>query len=225
MPEWIDHADHLVPLLVAMVCGALLGCERERQAHQAGLRTTMLITVGSALFAALGRWMTTADFGGGDAVSLDPTRMASYVAAGVGFLGAGTIMRHGGRMHGLTTAATVWVAAAIGTCAGLRFYLPALLATASILIVLAALRPFRDLIRPPESARTIDVAIRRQGMNENLLEHLTGEYRAEVEILERHDALLMVRIRYAINHREATEFLHRLEPLTDPQSLPSGCRE
>lgn len=108
-------AQDLLSLAVALCLGAFIGLERELSDKAAGLRTNILICLGSCLFAILSREIAGA--GGGD-----PTRISSYIVSGIGFLGAGAIMREGEHVTGLTTAATIWVVAAIGVAVGSHFY-------------------------------------------------------------------------------------------------------
>ncbi len=109
----IIELDMVIRLLIAAVAGGVIGYERERAVKPAGLRTNILVCTGAALFTIL-----SSNFGG---IS-DPSRIAAAVVIGVGFLGAGTIFRMGERTIGLTTAATVWVVAAIGLALGAGFY-------------------------------------------------------------------------------------------------------
>jgi putative Mg2+ transporter-C (MgtC) family protein len=128
--------DLALRLLLAAGLGAAIGIERELRRKPAGLRTHILIAVGSALFATLSIQLAT---GGGT-----PDRMAAQIVTGVGFLGAGAILRSGDSVHGMTTAATIWVNAAIGTAVGAGEYTMAALATLVTLIVLAALLPLEQ---------------------------------------------------------------------------------
>ena len=120
-------------LALAAVLGGAIGLEREYHRKPAGLRTNMLIALGSALFSIL-----SVELGAGAG---SPDRVASQVVTGIGFLGAGAILRSGENIHGLTTAATIWVNAAIGMAAGIGSYVVATGAAALTLIVLAIL-PF-----------------------------------------------------------------------------------
>ena len=99
-------------LFVAAVLGAIVGLEREIGAQPAGLRTHMLVSMGAALFT----------MAGADVLGSDPTRVAAQVVTGIGFLGGGAIFKEGINMRGLTTAAALWVTAAIGLATGLRMY-------------------------------------------------------------------------------------------------------
>jgi putative Mg2+ transporter-C (MgtC) family protein len=98
-------------LVTAAILGGILGFERELRQKSAGLRTNMLIAIGSALFTLMSYELA-------EATGADPTRIAAQIVTGIGFLGAGAIMRTEGGVQGLTTAATVWVNAAVGRAAG-----------------------------------------------------------------------------------------------------------
>jgi putative Mg2+ transporter-C (MgtC) family protein len=123
--------EALVRLALAAVLGGAVGLEREYRQKPAGLRTNMLIALGSALFSIL-----SIELGAGTG---SPDRIAAQVVTGIGFLGAGAILRSGDHIHGLTTAATIWVNAAIGMAAGLGSYTVATVAAAITLVVLALL--------------------------------------------------------------------------------------
>jgi putative Mg2+ transporter-C (MgtC) family protein len=123
----------MMRLLLAAGLGGAIGVEREIRKRPAGLRTNILIAVGSALFTALS--IEIARSGG------TPDRIAAQIVTGVGFLGAGAIMRSGRSIHGMTTAATIWVNAAVGMAAGAGEFLMATMTTVITLIVLAALPP------------------------------------------------------------------------------------
>jgi putative Mg2+ transporter-C (MgtC) family protein len=128
--------DLLRRLLLAAGLGAALGLEREYRQKPAGLRTNILIALGSALFTTLSTSMS--DHGG------TPDRIAAQVVSGIGFLGAGAILRSGTTVHGMTTAATIWVNAAIGMAAGAGEFAMATATTALTLIVLAVLQPLES---------------------------------------------------------------------------------
>ena len=105
---------------VACLCGLLLGMEREWRGKPAGLRTITLMTVGATLFMIVSDLVALTIDGPEAITRVDPSRIASQVVSGIGFLGAGAIIQSRGSIHGLTTAATVWVAASIGLCVGVR---------------------------------------------------------------------------------------------------------
>jgi putative Mg2+ transporter-C (MgtC) family protein len=120
---------------VAVVCGAIIGLERELKAKPAGFRTNILICLGSAMYMAVGLLIV----GEGGAATSDPSRIAAQVVTGIGFLGAGCIIQERGRVTGLTTAATIWVVAAIGIVAGAGFPILALISAAIVLVTLVVL--------------------------------------------------------------------------------------
>ncbi len=142
-------------LAIAAVCGILLGVEREQRDKPAGLRTILLITVGSALFAIVGELIGMVAVGT-DMVLVDTSRVASQVVTGIGFLGAGSIIQSRGSVRGLTTAAVIWTSAAIGLTAGVGFPALALGVTIFVVIVLNLLVPLRKwLSRQGEERRLI----------------------------------------------------------------------
>lgn len=138
-------------LLVAASLGGLLGLQREQHGRSAGLRTHMLLSLGAALFAVVsvsGFDDFLVDDRGSTNVTFDPGRIASYVAAGVGFIGGGTILKRQreGDVKGLTTAASLWVAAAIGVACGLGVWVAPVVAAAIALVSLAVLHPLSERI-------------------------------------------------------------------------------
>ena len=136
--EW-PHV--LLRLSVAAVLGGAIGMERELRERQAGLRTHLVVCVGSALFTLVSAYgFHEFLVSGGSLVRTDPTRIAAQIVSGIGFLGAGAIIRQGLSVKGLTTAATLWLVAGIGMAAGAGYYSAALFATAGALLTLGPLR-------------------------------------------------------------------------------------
>lgn len=142
----VDGWTALFRLALAAACGGLVGVERESGGQDAGLRTHMLLALGAGLFGLV-------SVGGFDAyirpsastnVQVDVTRVASYVAAGVGFIGGGAIIKHRTGVSGLTTAASLWVAAAAGVACGVGLWLPPLIAVGITLVTLVALKPISE---------------------------------------------------------------------------------
>jgi putative Mg2+ transporter-C (MgtC) family protein len=175
--------DNLFRLALAAVLGGAIGFEREYREREAGLRTHLLVCVGSALFTIISAYGFHDFLTSGDqVVRTDPTRIAAQVVTGIGFLGAGAIIRQGLSIRGLTTAATLWVAAAIGMAAGAGYYPGAIIGT---VITLVALWPLRvgayqvfERIRPEE--RSIVVDLRPDTKLTQLLEALERE-KARIE--------------------------------------------
>ena len=137
--EWQSLEPILLPFLIrcgiAAVCGGLVGLERELKHKPAGFRTNILICVGSAMYMAVGLLLVPESREG----YLDPTRIAAQVVTGIGFLGAGCIIQQRGRITGLTTAATIWVVAAIGMVAGAGFPILAIMSALLVLTTLTVL--------------------------------------------------------------------------------------
>jgi len=141
--DWTSASNAVVSLLVASLLGALVGFERQLHGRWAGLRTHIMVSLGAAVFIAASVQMT-ARLEASATLAVDcASRVIQGIAAGVGFLGAGTILKMADRMEikGLTTASSIWLAAAIGTASGLRLYLLAVTGTLISLVVLAMLRP------------------------------------------------------------------------------------
>jgi putative Mg2+ transporter-C (MgtC) family protein len=126
MNQWVALAQ----IVLAAVLGAAIGLERELGAQPAGLRTHMLVSLGAAVFTLSGAQL----------LGSDPARIAAQVVTGIGFLGGGAILREGANVRGLTTAASLWVTAAIGTAVGLRWWFVGVAATALALLVLAGVK-------------------------------------------------------------------------------------
>jgi putative Mg2+ transporter-C (MgtC) family protein len=130
----------ILRLVVAAVLGSVVGIERERLNWVAGLRTHMLVCVGSALFMIVS-FSGFADVLGKEHVGLDPSRIAAQVVSGIGFLGAGTIVLRSKVVRGLTTAASLWTVAAVGLAVGGGLYVAAATATVLVVIILAGIKP------------------------------------------------------------------------------------
>jgi putative Mg2+ transporter-C (MgtC) family protein len=137
----LSWQEALLRLALAAALGAAVGLERELREREAGLRTHLLVSLGSALFTIASAYGFR-DFlvEGGALVRTDPTRIAAQIVTGIGFLGAGAIIRQGLSVRGLTTAATLWVVAAIGLTTGAGYYSAAVITTALVLISLWPLR-------------------------------------------------------------------------------------
>jgi putative Mg2+ transporter-C (MgtC) family protein len=134
------QVQEIVSLAIAVVLGAVVGLEREINGKPAGLRTNILICLGAAAFTIIAKHLTT-EFGDGSG------RMAAGIVAGVGFLGAGVLIHEGSGVHGLTTAATIWLVASIGIACGAGLYLIAAVITTMALLVLFGLSPITKILR------------------------------------------------------------------------------
>lgn len=194
----ISLADSCISLGVAFILGGLIGLERQYRQRTAGLRTNVLVAVGAAIFVDMGNRL-----GGHEGA----THIVAYVVSGIGFLGAGVIMREDGNIRGLNTAATLWGSAAVGACAGADLILEALMGTLFVLAANTLLRPVVNSInRKPlnlasvEVTNTVYVIANRNRQKEvlNLVEsalehnhypirdlsvHAFGEHEVEIEAI------------------------------------------
>ena len=132
----VDHIHNLLKLSLSALLGGVIGLERERWHKPAGFRTGMLVCLGSTLFTVIS---LDAFRGYHLDTNYDPTRMIAQIIVGIGFLGAGVIFRKKDHVEGITTAASLWVKAAIGVAVGTNFYLEAMFTTFFVLLILIAL--------------------------------------------------------------------------------------
>ena len=161
MPD-LTWAEVILRVVLAAALGGAIGLERELRDREAGLRTHLLVSVGAALFTLVSAYAWTDwTFSTREGLVFDPTRIAAQVVTGIGFLGAGAIIRQGLSVKGLTTAATLWVVAAIGMAAGVGYYEAALVTTALVLVTLWPLRilafKLSARVRPEEGRVAVDL--------------------------------------------------------------------
>jgi len=154
VPE-LHFGEVLLRVVLAGVFGGAIGAEREIREREAGLRTHMLVSIGAALFTLVSAYgFSDFHFSNASGITYDPTRIAAQVVTGIGFLGAGAIIRQGLSVRGLTTAASLWVVAAIGLATGAGYYSAAVITTVVVLVSLWPLRiiAFRlfERVRPGE---------------------------------------------------------------------------
>jgi putative Mg2+ transporter-C (MgtC) family protein len=155
----IFRLDLMLQLGLATLLGGVIGLEREFGGKPAGLRTNILICIGSVLYTHLSLAMLTGSTGA-IAVGTDTTRVAAQIVTGVGFIGAGTILHARGAVVGLTSAATIWVVAAIGIALGSGYYLEAVGTTLAVIIVLAGLGRVEKIVQGHSMRSTITVHAR-----------------------------------------------------------------
>ena len=148
-------------LAVAAGLGAAVGFERELRDREAGVRTHLLVSLGSGLFTVVSAYGFTEFYEPGSTV--DPTRIAAQIVTGIGFLGAGAIIRSGLSVRGLTTAGSLWVVAAIGMAAGAGYYAAALVGTALTVFALGPLRVLAHVVierfRPEERRLVVELKL------------------------------------------------------------------
>ncbi|MDP2789294.1 MAG: MgtC/SapB family protein [bacterium] len=141
---FIQNGELIVRLVVAVVLGVLIGAERILFHKEAGMKTHALVSLGAAVFVIISE-MIAMKYGTG--VGFDPTRIASQVIVGIGFLGAGAIILQGNRLLGLTTAGGLWVTAGIGMASGFGFFNLAVIATILVLFILIVVYFFEKPLR------------------------------------------------------------------------------
>jgi putative Mg2+ transporter-C (MgtC) family protein len=167
----------IVRVLAALGVGALIGLERTFHGRPAGFRTHALVCLASSLLMLVtvyqNEWMTVMPM---DAIRTDPTRMAQGIMTGIGFLGAGVIFKEGLTVRGLTTAASIWVTAAIGILIGIGFYVAAAVGSAATLAVLSAFRLIQLRMPTEFYAQHSLVFDRRTAMSEDNLRQLIGQH-------------------------------------------------
>ena len=190
-----DFIDTLVSLTAAFVLGTLIGAERQYRQRTAGLRTNVLVAVGAAAFVDLGMHLTGAD---------GAVRVVAYVVSGIGFLGAGVIMKQGMDVRGLDTAATLWASAAVGSCAGADMVAQAVVLTVFVIAGNTLLRPLVNAInriplneQSSEATYYFKVAVTPEAlpdMRDRLVERLeAASYPvADVNVVELGDDLLEI---------------------------------
>ena len=142
--------EYLIRIIAAMILGGIIGAERERHKKAVGLRTLILISVGSALFTILSAQMVGPD-------GENPGRIAANIVSGIGFLGAGVILEERGQVVGLTTAATIWVAAALGMAAGAGQYILAGITVFIVMVVLLLFTRIEDYLEISSEERTYEI--------------------------------------------------------------------
>ncbi|PIR15568.1 MAG: magnesium transporter MgtC [Elusimicrobia bacterium CG11_big_fil_rev_8_21_14_0_20_64_6] len=170
------YAQDLLSLFVALLLGSFIGLERELSDKAAGLRTNILICVGSCLFAILSRQFT-------DMPGTDMTRIAAQIVTGIGFLGAGAIMREGEHVTGLTTAATIWVVAAIGVACGFGFFYLAGATTVITLVIQSVFPHLDSMIDELRQRHTFKIT---SDLDDDGLEQIKTIFRdADVKVLRR----------------------------------------
>jgi putative Mg2+ transporter-C (MgtC) family protein len=171
----------IVRLLLATALGSVIGLERERLGWTAGLRTHMLVAVGSSLMILVSAYGFSATLG--DHVVLDPSRVAAQVVSGIGFLGAGSIILRNEAVKGLTTAASLWAVAGLGLAAGAGLYTAAVASTVIILAILAWVKPFEDRFHGRRPALVLRFRARDGLASVGLLEQALGRRAARVKQL------------------------------------------
>ena len=172
-----DFLNIALRLVAAMAVGGLIGLERSYHGRPAGFRTHSLVCLSTSLLMLVTvyetRWFPEVTQG---RITLDPTRMAQGIMTGIGFLGAGTIMREGLSVRGLTTAASIWITAAIGILIGIGFYLPAVIGTVLTLVTLSVFRWIESYIPTWFYAHLVVRFARDQMMSEQEMRRILADH-------------------------------------------------
>jgi len=150
----LTYHEIAIRLILSTILGGIIGIERERRNQPAGLRTHIILCVGSTLMMLVSIYVASEI---GNPENSDPGRIAAQVVSGIGFLGAGAILRFGVSIKGLTTAASLWTTAGIGLAAGAGFYVGSLLATIIIIIALTLLSKWEKVFLASKGTRSINL--------------------------------------------------------------------
>jgi putative Mg2+ transporter-C (MgtC) family protein len=183
----------LVRLVVAAALGGLIGLERELDEKAAGLRTHMLVSMGSALFTLVSAYGFREFVTNGRVVSFDPSRIAAQIVTGIGFLGAGVIFRQGFTIRGLTTAASLWLVAAVGLASGAGYWQGAVIATGVGLASLRLLERVKERLLPQRAANRLVVELTDDASSGPVLEAV--ERHADLLALRRDGRRLEIEVR------------------------------
>ena len=226
-----DYLEIALRLVIALAFGGLVGLERSYHGRPAGFRTHTLVCLASALLMLVtvyeAQWFTAKVIG---RVAVDPTRMAQGIMTGIGFLGAGVIMKEGLSVRGLTTAASIWITAAIGILVGIGFYFPAGLAVALTFGTLSLFRWFESRMPSQQYAHFIVRFARDSTMAETELRNLVNDlgftianfhYRLADEG-RYFEYRMMIRTLKADNVRRLSETLTRNPAVLEFRIFPTG---
>jgi putative Mg2+ transporter-C (MgtC) family protein len=225
------YFDIVVRLAASLVVGGLIGLERSYHGRPAGFRTHSLVCLSTSLLMLVTvyetRWFPSIAQG---RISLDPTRMAQGIMTGIGFLGAGTIIKDGLSVRGLTTAASIWTTAAIGILIGIGFYFPAVIASLLTLGTLSVFRWIESRIPAQFYAQFVVRFARNEAMPEAEMRRLLEDYEFTVANLNYRlnveadffEYQMVIRTNRADNARRLTLALNKVESLKEYRLSPTG---
>ncbi|MBV6305841.1 MgtC/SapB family protein [Candidimonas humi] len=218
----LGNIDIIGRLLLGALLGSLIGFERERLSWAAGLRTHMLVCVGSTLI------MIVSAFGfhdilGAEHVVLDPSRIAAQVVSGIGFLGAGSILLRGEVIRGLTTAASLWSVAAIGLAVGGGMYTASIAATIIILIILAGIKPLEQRYIAARQERRVRLLVTHGSLNLKALHDTLGSTGSRVKefvVQQSNESEDLDEVRITLSRVSPTQYSRIRERL---KAVPGVC--
>ncbi|MBS1782346.1 MAG: MgtC/SapB family protein [Bacteroidetes bacterium] len=194
----LSWSEIILRLLLASLFGAFVGLERERKSETAGMRTHMMVCVGSCLIMMVSAF-GFADILGTPNVTLDPSRIAAQVVSGIGFIGAGTILLlKQGTIRGLTTASGLWTVAAVGLATGSGMYFAAAATTFIALAILWALKPLERMYAAKYKQRTLRIVTGSEDDSKSLLETFAQEPYSKMQTftMERVEADFVFEVRF-----------------------------
>jgi len=210
----LEHQQIFMRILVALIFGGIIGLERQYHDKPAGFATNTLICVGSAVFALLS--ILSAHYLGGD-----PARIAAQIVAGVGFLGAGSILREGNKVSGLTTAAGIWLVAAVGMAVGYGQYFIGSVATASVLILQIFLRRLMTVLEYTQLYEALTIKCEHKT---DVLEKIRSVFKknqAEIvkEEISKENGLIVLKLVVNMSTTKYHKIIKDLLPLEEIKSL------
>lgn len=209
--------DMIFRIIISMFLGLVIGIERETQRQPAGLRTHTLICVGSTLLMIISIFIPQHFLG---IYNLDPTRIAAQVVTGIGFVGAGAIIKMGANIRGLTTAATIWATGAIGLAIGSGMCIIALFSTALVLLILFGFNLIERFFLSPSSLKTITIETISQHYSLNEIERILKKKNTKIRSHniesnykdKRITYELIVHIKYKTPYNEIQDALKKADP-------------
>jgi putative Mg2+ transporter-C (MgtC) family protein len=225
------NLDIALRLFASLVIGGLIGLERSYHGRPAGFRTHSLVCLSTSLLMLVTvyetHWFPNLSQG---RITLDPTRMAQGIMTGIGFLGAGTIMRDGLSVRGLTTAASIWITAAIGILIGIGFYVPAVLATFLTLGTLSVFRWIESRIPTQLYSQFVVRFVRAKAMPEAQMRQLLSDYGFTVANLNYRldveadfiEYQMIIRTTRADNMSKLTQALNMIDAVKEYRVSPTG---
>lgn len=225
-----EALEILIRIAIALLAGGIIGLERSYHGRPAGFRTHTLVCMASSLLMLVtvyeSLWFSQA----GARAVIDPTRMAQGIMTGIGFLDAGVIMKEGLSVRGLTTAASIWITAAIGILVGIGFYFPAAIATAATIGTLSAFRWIEGWIPSEFFAHFRVHFLRNNAMAEDQLVELVGQHGFSVANLdyglteggERIEYRMVLRTLAAKNARSLSDALQKVPAVIEFRISPAG---
>lgn len=220
MPGMIITTEMLIKLLLSCVLGGLIGLERESVNRPAGFRTHMLVSVGSTLVMMINAIMVSSYLG---YVNLDPGRFGAAVISGIGFLGAGTIIKEGNSVKGLTTAASLWTVACIGLAIGAGYFALSIITTLAVLIILEVFARMEKYILQKRRQLLIRIVTQNLPGQIGMIGNVTGAHKCLIQDIDLDHSgdqtiIISIAVKYP-KHFELTGLMDDLSSLSGIQSV------